>query len=219
MVVQAHCCPYLLPHPTCRVRRERVTLSRLYYTQVWQMSVSSLPCLDHCFLQISKGSINFTTYAPFVTKEWNLFHIPFSKRSTPKHAVMFRWSGENINPDRMEERRSSPFQGYNRRIRRMKERGYFNIRDCRSWGKMIDAALPDPNGMQTFLCTSYRNPHTRGMIHERQSIAHVHVENASSAASTAATEQMLYISMLRESSVTFYASPVGCTDKVLPLLA
>ena len=84
---------------------------------------------------------------------------------------------------------------------------------------MIDAALPDPNGMRTFLCTSYRNPHTRGMIHERQSIAHVHVENASSAASTAATEQMLYISMLRESSVTFQATRDGCRDKVLPLLA
>ena len=49
--------------------------------------------------------------------------------------------------------------------RRMKQNVYFNI--------SVHGDLPNPNIIQTLLCTFSRSPYTCGVIHGRQTIAHV----------------------------------------------
>ena len=99
--------PPLIPwfgHPTWWVQCERVTLSWLHYTQVWQILVSSLratmifltwrrDCLEflrihHCFLlSFHGGSLNkLQLFGRFrlCNKSIKLFHSPYSRRCSLK---------------------------------------------------------------------------------------------------------------------------------------
>ena len=56
--------------------------------------------------------------------------------------------------------------------RTIEENMYFDI-SVQVVGQMTDGDLPNPNVVQTLLCTLYRSAYICGMIHERQIIAHV----------------------------------------------
>ena len=45
--------------------------------------------------------------------------------------------------------------------------------EARRFVGMTDGDLPNSTAVQTLLCTLLQNPNACGMIHERQSIAHV----------------------------------------------
>ena len=86
------------------------------------------------------------------------------------HNLLCRYSGKGIHLDLpgclSGMLKSSSDNG------RIEEKLYLNI-SVQVVGLMTEGDLPNPNTVQTLLCSFYKGPYTCGMIHERQSAAHV----------------------------------------------
>ena len=76
------------------------------------------------------------------------------------------------------------------------------------------ADLANPSAVQTLRSTVLQSHNPCGMIMNDKYCACAPVE-----AQTAATEQIFYTSMLRESNVTSLATPDGCEGEVQPIIA